>query len=648
MKRSLIILIGFLSFGLSSGQDRAAIDSLKDQYLVATDDSVQVHFLNMLIGEFYNYSTDSILLYTRKLEQIALENSNLDYLALANHHLGTTLLNQSHYQQAVDIYKSNIEHYTASKKQDRAMSAHFNLAVAYSELGNLEESAKHYYEVLEYYEQTGDVVAAANVYNGLGIAYETFQEYDQAILFYHKGLTLLGPAYSNKIDKANIYSNLAELYLNSGLLDSAKYYIQEAIRINEILNLKWGLGYSHAILSAIALTEKQPSLAFEHAQKSMACRQTDGSPTEIAESHLALAKAYHELERFSEAQSHYLDALQLSDVNGYLVGTEASAEGLAKLFEQSGDYDRSLHYYKLQRVVKDSLRDQDKLMSLRNLEFKYAAVKKEKEITEQELRIEKQNQLRTYLILGLISVSLVSLFIYYRYRKNKLLTQKELQLQREKIASLRKENQLKAVSQVVEEQVQTQRQIATHLLDSLGAVLASSRMKLQRLQTEQNSDDPDELVLETDELIKDASSEIRRIAQEMMPEALIHLGLPAALNDLCHEIQKSGQVTIHEVEHIDPDMLSEQQEVMIYNIMKDILQHILNTTNTPTITLTSITNERVHLFEVKETSSTQAGISPREEEPLLRAKSQIKYLAGELKISASDNGGRLYTVSIPI
>lgn len=648
MKSSLAILVFLLSHALSSSQNQILIDSLKTQYVEAQDDSIQVHFLNKLIGEFYNYNTDSILHYVHKIEQIALEHDNLDYQAQANHHLGTALLNQSHYQEAVDLYNSNIEYYTSSNQEDKAMSAHFNLAVAYSELGNLEESAKHYFKVLEYYETTGDIVGAANVYNGLGITYETFQENEKAIAYYHRGLSLLNPTHNDKIDKANIYSNLAELYLNIGRLDSAKYYIQEANRINEILNLNWGFGYSHAILSAIALAEKQFLPALEHAQESMAYRTTDGSPTEIAESHLALGKAHHQLKHLSEAVSHYTDALQLSQESDYLIGVESAAGGLAKIFEQLGKYDQSLHFFKLQGTAKDSLRNKDKLMSLKSLEFKYATAQKEKENTQQELKIEKQNKLKTYLILGLILLSLITLFIYYRYQKNKLITHKELQLQKEKIASLQKEKQLKAVSQVVQEQVHERRQIATHLLDSLGAVLASSRMKLQRLQTEKEGESPAELVLETDELIRDASSEIRRIAQEMMPEALIHLGLPAALNDLCHEMQESNHVTIHEVEHIDPAKLSEQQEVMIYNIIKDILEHILTTTNATAITLVSTTDEQAHIFEIEENSSSIQNEPLQNEEPLLRAKSQVKYLAGEMKVKSSDTARRLYVVSIPI
>ncbi len=644
---SLYLFLFLTLATVAFGQDRSRIDSLKMLIHAATSDSSEVHYINDLIVEFYNYNNDSILHYTQQLASVAENVNSDDYRAIANHHLGIFLLNESNYEKASELFLTNLNYYQSNDQIEKTVSSHYNLAVAYSELGDLEQSAQHYFQVLRYYKDQRDFTGMARAYNGLAITYETFREFHQAIDYYHKGLEILSsPEYNNTIDKANILSNLAELYLTMGKVDSAQYYIEKTIQINKILDLKWGLGYSYSILSAIALAEQRPQLALEHAHTSMSYRNIAGSPTEIGESHLALGKAYEAMDQVDSAEKHLVKALDLAQDKKQLFGIEQAAGRLASMYEQNLNYDKSLQYLKLQSDAKDSLLQQDQLKSLRGLQFKYEAAQKAIELNQKQLKIQKQNQVKVYLISGLIILSLFTLSIYLRYAKNKVLTQKELQLQRERISSLQKEQKLTAVNHVVEEQVNDRRQMATHLLDSLGAVLASSRLKLQRLKTQREEGDAGQLVLQTDNLIRDASSEIRRIAQEMMPEALIHLGLAAAISDLCHEIQERYPITIREEENLLHDKISGQQEVMIYNIIKEILDHIVTTSDASLITLKMQPEEESHLFTIEENASLH-NLNDPGVEPLLRAKSQIKYLGGEMVTLKKETGNYEYNIILP-
>lgn len=647
MKDTLIILFILLSFGKSSGQDQIAIDSLKAQLQEATEDSVRVQCLYNLGGAFYKYSLDSVLFYSRKIEEIAQSSGDLDFQALANHHFGSVFINQSKYQEAIALAEENIQHYTNTDQERKSTTSHFNLAIAYSELGDLEKSATHYFVVLDHYQVAGDTRGVAHVYNGLGITYETFKEFDKAVEYYRRGLALLGPEHDDGIDRASLSSNLGELYLTLGQIDSAKHYILEAKRINNLLEMDWGLGYSHAILSAIALAEDQPDQSLDHALASMAYRKTSGTPAEMGWSHLVLGRAYVAGAKLKLAEESFLQALNSGqDVNLALV--EQAADALAKLYEENQHYDESLQYYRIQNAAKDSLLQKDKLIALNSLQYKYDASQKEKEITEKELKIQKQNQLKTYLISGLIILSLITLFIYYRFQKNRALSLQELQLQKGEIMSLQKEKQLDAVThelQVINAMLQgveeERTRIARDLHDGVGNQLTSLKMAVGSIINQIPAYSKEWTGFS--QMVDETQREVRSIAHNMMPISLQKLGLPVAIKELCRR-QNLGAGPLFSFESSgEYRPMTKEDEVVIYRIVQEVVQNILNHAQATEAVIEIKNTENAMHLEIRDNGIGWDSQQKSYGIGLSNISSRVEYLGSEWHLDTQPGEGSVLT-----
>ena len=79
----------------------------------------------------------------------------------------------------------------------------------------------------------------------------------------------------------------------------------------------------------------------------------------------------------------------------------------------------------------------------------------------------------------------------------------------------------------------------------------------------------------TNNLIDDACVEVRKIAHNMMPDALMRLGLYDAVEDMAGNINENNEVNI-QVNNIGfNSRLDETKEVMLYRIVQELINNIL-------------------------------------------------------------------------
>ena len=120
-----------------------------------------------------------------------------------------------------------------------------NLIQVTSSLGNFYYNNRDAQKALTYFLQserlslTEKVVQMlAPTYNNIALCYEQLKQYNQAALYYKKGLT----EYINlgmRFDEGNTYFNLASMYNNRRIPDSAIFYLRKSLEISkEIGDLK--------------------------------------------------------------------------------------------------------------------------------------------------------------------------------------------------------------------------------------------------------------------------------------------------------------------------------------------------------------------------------------------------------------------------
>jgi two-component system, NarL family, sensor histidine kinase UhpB len=115
--------------------------------------------------------------------------------------------------------------------------------------------------------------------------------------------------------------------------------------------------------------------------------------------------------------------------------------------------------------------------------------------------------------------------------------------------------------------------IARGLHDEVGQTMTGILFLLKQLAQDAPSVQRSALE-EAQQAVRTNLEEVRRIAQELRPEALDHLGLPSALNNLAHVFARRTGIAVDrqidsQVEELEPDV-----ELVLYRVAQESLTNI--------------------------------------------------------------------------
>ena len=203
-----------------------------------------------------------------------------------------------------------------------------------------------------------------------------------------------------------------------------------------------------------------------------------------------------------------------------------------------------------------------------------------------------------------------------------------------------------AMASMIEGQENERSRIAKDLHDGLGVLLASVRRQVKNVQQELEKLTEIDLIGDTEKLIGTACEEVRRISHDMMPDALMNLGLEEAVKDLAYQIE----IDHHLKTHVDFSQLSlyETIEINLYRIIQEFSNNSIKYANAKNlyIYMEQSPNElKVSLrddgegFDLEDAKAGQ-GIG------LSSMQSRVNFLNGSMKMDAKD--GTTLEITIPL
>jgi signal transduction histidine kinase len=220
--------------------------------------------------------------------------------------------------------------------------------------------------------------------------------------------------------------------------------------------------------------------------------------------------------------------------------------------------------------VNDSVQSRNSQKKVFELEAKYQAQKKEVELQAQQKIIAQKNTLN-YLFAGstvLLLITISLLFLNYRHKQK---------LQQQRIADLEMQQQLTATEAVLKGEEQERTRLAKDLHDGLGGMLsgikyAMGTMKGNLVMTPENNQAFERSMDMLDSSIK----EMRRVAHNMMPEALIKFGLDTALKDFCNDINQSGALHInYQSVGMEQAAVEQTTAITIYRVVQELINNTM-------------------------------------------------------------------------
>lgn len=576
------------------------LESAKYYYLQAKLLSEKLHYTMGILKYYANYTAvlniqarfDSALALNLQALQLAREFGNEERLIIAQQNLSATYSYLEDYENALQYLLPSVAYFEKMKNDTRLSLIYDNLGVIYRETKQYDKALESHSRALAIARKTGEPYDIANVLTNMGNAYTTLKKYDSALLVMRESLQI---AKKEKFDNliAISTSNIGSLFIKQGRYDSLDFYCEEGLRLTSqtgdslgMVNNLYGIALAAFFDKDFKKSEEKATLGFGIAQQ----------------------------KNFVEPAQLYADLLsELALIKGDLKG-----------------YDR---YNRLSMDLAEKFFNGKMQRNVQMLDKKFDTEKKEQQLIIQQATISRKNTLNYIFIGSTIALLLISLLSYRTYAQRR-------KLQEQKIADLEKEKLLSATRSLLQGQADERSRLAKDLHDGLGGMLSGIKLQLGAMKgnlilSEEHGRTFNNALTKLDESI----SEMRRVAHNMMPEALVKLGLQQALQDFCDGLSESQSFKINCEFYGLEKRMQPAVEIVVYRIVQELLTNAVRHSGATSILAQVMRQENDLSITIEDNGKGFDKGTAFQGAGLKNIISRVDYLKGQLDIKTAPGAG---------
>ncbi|MBL0272407.1 MAG: hypothetical protein IPQ06_04895 [Chitinophagaceae bacterium] len=647
------------------------IDSLKNELKKSPKDSVVVILYNAIADALYAYDTANALQYQEKGYLLA-KKMNWDY-ALADNYLVKAMSRQftADHVMAHLLFDSAIFFFDKTIKSNRPRDEIENAKLAKAtclgqkadillKRGKSEEAISIYLATLEAWKASSEPrknEAIAVYYTKISAIYHEMQQYEKA-LFYDKLSLFTFLTLNNEESTAWAYVFISADFIGLKQIDSAMQYLANAKPIVERLNNhRLNVQYYNK-LGRISSQKKDYRTAISFFERSVTEAKITDSKYQVLSHQKMIGICYRMLGDFAKARNYLLIALPAAIAGNYVKDKMEILQELATAEEKTNHPEDAYNYLKQAVTLRDSVNLENSKKAVAEIENKYQAAQKAKEIVQlnadkqiQSLTIKQKSTLNYFLLGSFAALMIVSFLGYRNSRHRHQFAKQQDELQQQRIRELEKDKQLVAVDSMLQGQEEERSRLAKDLHDGLGGLLSGVKYSLSNMK--------DNLVITPDnmavferslDMIDTSIRELRRVAHNMMPEMLTKFGLDEALKEYCNTINATNLVLVKYQSMGMDTRIEKSAEIIIYRIVQELLNNIMKHAAAKEALVQLIKEEGRFSIIVEDNGKgfDTALLKNNKGAGLTSIQSRVDYLKGQLDIHSEAGKGTLVNIEFNI
>lgn len=469
-------------------------------------------------------------------------------------------------------------------------------------LNNRAEISKNYSQAGTICQNKGDYVNATDFFNkSIEYASElalikynyrclskinSIQKNNERALFYAKK-SIEGNANLDAREMGLGLISIADYFIDVNKTDSAAKYYGEAYKLfdeNKIEHSKawvlslWAIIYAEKdLIRTIEMMYDAQAIFDKIAPESVFSANNIGNMGEV---YFMLAKNDSLINRIkkaglpntktallAESEKYFQRALDYSKKSKNAYTYLYMSGNLAYLQAYKGDYKNAFQNLQSKFIYNDSLFSQKNKNAIAKLES-------EKEVLQLSTE-NKQKSTQNKILIGLTLGVLALAFLGYRNFKNrqKIAEQTEV-LQQQKITELEKDKQLQSIDSMLKGQEDERNRIAKDLHDGLGGMLSGVKISFMNMKENLIMSSENVTVFERSiSQLDNTIVELRKVAHNLMPEALVKFGLSDAINDFCTSMTTATHIHIMYESMGEDRKLDNTANVYIYRIIQELINN---------------------------------------------------------------------------
>jgi signal transduction histidine kinase len=594
-----------------------------------------------------------------RLEAMTLSRK-LDFdkgLAYCYFNMGGYYKSASNYPAALHQFDSAL-YIIANGKNPRfpllKAAIHERIGSIYNEQGNYYAALDHFFESIRNFDKN-DTTRKLRVYSFVIDVYISLNNLDKATEYVKRSIELL-PSDTSVIKNSAVYFSYIDISLTRNDYTTAAYYLNkftphipdpQEVQVNYGYYIKQGQLYFQQQNYKDAYVFFQQ--AFKYANmgghkksRSMALRYLSSTSLKLGDE--------------QSAKKYAMENLALSEeLNLSAVKVEALVS-LAEYYNATGDKLKAFDLLQEAMHFKDSMMTETNLKQINVLGAIYETGKQNQEITRLQLEKDKQTAnakhktaLNQLFIASIIILLIVGLLIYMNLKKGYQLSKQQQVLQKQKIIELEKDKQLLTVDAMLKGQEEERSRIAKDLHDGLGSLLSGTKLSFMNVK-ENMVLSPDNAVLfdKSLKMLDNTIGDLRKVAQNLMPEALVKFGLHEALRDFCESIQSSTGLKVLYQHFGEERKLDSTAEIFIYRIIQELVNNVVKHAEATEVIVQLVTSNDKTVITVEDNGKGfDAGtLSQSKRAGMANIQYRMQYFNGTFDIVTSPGKGTSVNVEL--
>ena len=287
------------------------------------------------------------------------------------------------------------------------------IATAYATVGDYPKALQFFTKALKICEDIGDQTGIGRSINNIGNLYLIQGDYKKALEYFMQAKNSQGINGDNYL-KTVIFLNIGESYLHLNQSDSALYYLEAYYPVSKQNRQEDLYGDFERLLGDVKVLNDHTDEAFNYFDKSISSYEAVDDKQHLSMTYQSIAKLYQKINRPDSAIRYAKKSLVAAQLGSYNQGIFNASKLLSVFYEGKNDKE-AFRYFKIATAAKDSLFSQDKVKQLLSLSFE----EKQHQQDIETARANYLNQIKLYVLGGVLVVFLLLAIILFRNNRQK-------------------------------------------------------------------------------------------------------------------------------------------------------------------------------------------------------------------------------------
>ncbi len=565
-----IYIAGLIGFIVSSScYAQSAKDSLFALLKSGKEDTAKAMLL-INIADQYEYNNQDSALYFLNLSKSLSQKLNFKN-GLFTYYQNAMIVSytKGNYAMALPLGDTALALARQLRDSVKVVTIIANLGNIYQYTGDFDRQLENLLKALSIAQQINLEEKIPGIYHNVANAYYNLEQWKKCIEYCNLSLGYKNPP-GGYIYQNRLFSTLGQAYYSLKLTDSALFYFEKAVLESANKGDTYAESAIYGYMVNAYADKHNYSQMLWAADRSLTISRNLQSDQLIASALYNSAFAKYLNDNNDGAKKDIQEALYISLRDSLQDELKNSYIILSYIAAKEGDKKTLLNAMYKADSIKTAQLNEVKVKATSELEKKFETEKKDNQIKLQNAEIKRKKIFNYFLSGGSIALIVILLLGFRNYKH----TQK---LQQQRIVELETQQQLTATEAVLKGEEQERTRLAKDLHDGLGGMLSGikysfSTMKGNLVMTPDNAQAFERSMDMLDSSIK----EMRRVAHNMMPEALVKFGLDTALKDFCNEINQSGAIKVNYqsigLENVEIDKTI---SITVYRIVQELINNTM-------------------------------------------------------------------------